>query len=226
MAKDIIPTADADFDFFQNQVYTKSDTNRVAWGIPQVDLDDLKVLKDDWDAAWLIAKDPDERTSAEVQAKDSAREVYEPALRQFVQQWIQNNKKVSDQERVSMGIKPRDKTRTKNPVPASTPIIELKAGAASSIQVIFRYVPEGQDNSKKGKPEGIDRCEIKYKVGEPAPLTFADCPNDAAGSKSPILLSFTGTDGGKRIYVYARWVNTTNQPGPWTVIHVNMLIPG
>ncbi|MFZ1611489.1 MAG: hypothetical protein WAT52_10495, partial [Chitinophagales bacterium] len=214
---DIIPPQDIEFNIFQEVVVSTSTTNMLGWNIPAANLSNLQVLQTAWAAAWLVAKDRGNRSKAQVMAKTVARKQYEAALRPFVQQWVQLNSAVTNADRVSMNIKPRDKTRTKIPAPSTLPMVEIMPGNGSTLLLNFRQQPEANGSSRRGKPEGAASCEFYYKVDGDAPASPADCPMRIMATRSPVMLNFDSGMSGRRIWTYSRWMNATGQGGQWII---------
>ena len=109
---DYIPSKDANFNIFQGNLIVIVQANATAWGILAADVTALVAAQLLWTTAFAKASNKLNRTSADVQAKDDARKVFEKALRNFIRQWIANNAKVPDSERERMGVTVKIITRT------------------------------------------------------------------------------------------------------------------
>jgi hypothetical protein len=81
---DYIPLSDAEFDVWQNNRLAIATDNLAAWAIPAADLDAVKTLQAVWANAWAKANNRQNRTAAEVKAKDDAGDNLKQALRSFV----------------------------------------------------------------------------------------------------------------------------------------------
>jgi hypothetical protein len=223
---DPIPGPDVDFDIFQSDVVLTLTTNSVAWGIPAGTIAELAAQQLLWTPAWNKAKDKGNRSRQDVEQKNVVRGGYEPVLRNAIQQFVQYNKLVPDSARVSMGIKPRDTVRTRVPVPDTVPQVDILPGNGNVLLVNFRQQPGAPGTGSRGKPDGVVRCNLRYKMGGTAPASVSECPLIASGTRSPITLTFSGSDAGTRIYVYAQWENSRAEGGPWTPTSVNAVVPG
>jgi len=160
---DFIPRSDPEFNLWQNNLVTESEANMIPWGLTEPDLAPVKILKTKWESAFLAASNKQNRTSAEVQAKGDARGVYEPALRNFVAEFLANNRKVSDADRTRLGITVRSESRTASPVPASSPVGRVDFSVL--LQHTVNFSDEATPTSR-AKPTGVHGCEIWMKVGE------------------------------------------------------------
>lgn len=226
MTTDQIPTSDADFDIFQKDVISTLSTNKAAWGIPTANITALTTAQTTWDNAWQIAQDKGNRTAAQIASKKLARTSLEKLLRQNIQQWVQTNPLVSDDQKIGMGIKPRDKSKSSVPVPDTIPLIELKGGNGNVVKVFFKQAAVEAGSSNRAKPAGVDSCYLAYKLGDPVPQSPADCPLNLVSGRSPVSIPFQTSDAGKRVYVFGRWMNTTKKPGAWTPVASSMIVPG
>jgi hypothetical protein len=91
------------------------------------------------------------------------------------------------------------------------------------------FAKQGVDEagvSRRGKPKGVGQIEIAVKVGDPAPASADDCITRYNTGRSPYLLHPQPADAGKRLYVFARWINTRHEQGPWTSDAITMIVPG
>ena len=57
-------------------------------------------------------------------------------------------------------------------------------------------------------------CEIWCAISPAA--TIADASYLATDTATPYLATFDAADAGKPAHYFLRWVNTRNQPGPWS----------
>ncbi len=231
MAKsaDYIPTRDSDFDTFQlnlmQEVLLHGPGAAVPWGYSQVRLDDLTTFGNRWNAAWLVARNKTSRTSADVQEKDSAREAFEPELRQFVKEFLINNSVITEQQLKDMGLPVHDTVRSRTPVPTSVPAVELSGGKGATVVVRFKQSGGSPGAKGRGKPDGVSRIEMAIKIGDPAPPNPEQCNRFESAQRSPHYVSFITSDSGKRAYFFFRFVNTRNEAGPWTAEAEGVIIP-
>ncbi len=109
---DILPPSDSDFDTLQAILVAAVILNAAGWNIPATEITKLTDKQAIWAAAWLIAKDKQNSTSAQKKAKDLARAAYEKVLRPFIQKWIYRNEDMDAADVEACGLKPRDTTHT------------------------------------------------------------------------------------------------------------------
>ena len=212
---DLVPGADADFDTFQAKIITEVTTNATAWSIPTDDITPVTTAQGDWTEAWAIAKNKNDCTTAETKAKDVAREDLEEVLRPFIQRYLYLNPAVTASDRSKMGLKEHSTTRTPVSDPDTVPVMEYKAATGHQLKCYYHQEADTDGVSRRGKPDGVSRIEIIYAIGiTPAPAA-KDCTVLVSGTRSPVTIPFDAADTGKTIVLYARWVSTRNEPGPW-----------
>ena len=71
MAKneDIIPSGDAEFDILQRVLVAAVLANAAGWNIPTIEITKLTDKQTIWDAAWAIAQDKQNSTTAQKRPK-------------------------------------------------------------------------------------------------------------------------------------------------------------
>ena len=124
---------------------------------------------------------------------------------------IQANPAVTDETRTAAGLPVRSTTRTAVGVPTTRPVAEVDASQRLQHQINFR----DQGATTKAKPEGVRGCEIWVVIG-PGPASVADARYLGTDTATPYLAAFEPADAGKSAHYFTRWVNTRNQPGPWS----------
>ncbi|HEY5592116.1 MAG TPA: hypothetical protein VIK55_14010, partial [Paludibacter sp.] len=93
---DYIPKSDADMNVWQGNMVEIVETNLIAWGILTEDFTVLKAKQSTWTTDYAKASNKQNRTAADVLAKDEAYNNYVGVIRPFVAQWLANNNKVTD----------------------------------------------------------------------------------------------------------------------------------
>lgn len=127
-----LPATDSDFDTLQAIIVTAVTTNALAWAIPTAEITKLTDKQTVWAAAWLVAKDKQNSTTAQKKAKDLARKAYEKVLRPFIQKWIYRNEAMDESDVEECGLKPRDTTHTPAAKPA-TPVVKVKRAETTEL---------------------------------------------------------------------------------------------
>jgi len=138
-----LPASDNEFDTLQAIIVAAVTTNSVAWEIPATEITKLTNKQSPWAAAWLIAKDKQNSTSAQKKAKDLARKDYTKVLRPFIQKWIYRNEMMDDAAIEVCGLRPRDVT----PTPAIKPdaaVVVVKRGVPGELITTCAIVPKAK----------------------------------------------------------------------------------
>lgn len=209
---DFIPRSDAEFNIWQGNLLVLVDTNTAVWGILAADVTALKTKQTAWITAFTKASNKQNRSAADVRAKDDAREPYEKGLRSFIAQWLANNNKVTDSDRERMDITVKSGTRTPVAIPVSMPVATVDFSVRQQHSLFF----VDSATNGKAKPDGVQGCEVWMKNGGEAPKTDADFSYVGIDTKSPYVISFSVSDIGKTVYYRMRWINKRGQTGPWS----------
>lgn len=208
-----IPRNDADFNLWQASLITIVQTNATAWGILPADVTALVAQQAIWNPAFAKASNKQNRTAADVQAKDDAQKSFETGLRKFIAQWLSNNSKVPNSERQRMGITVKDGGRTPTSVPTSCPVAIIDF--STRLQHTISFTDEATPRSK-AKPDGVHGCEVWVKVGSEAPKDASEFAYLATDTATPYVATFESSDAGKTAWYMLRWVNTRGERGPWS----------
>jgi hypothetical protein len=218
---DFIPGSDAEFDIWQECLVDNAEQNKTTWGISVDGLTKVKTLQTCWVSAFSKASNKQNRTAADVTAKDDARYEYEKAIRPFVAQWLSNNDKVTDSDRTRMGLTVRTGTRTPTPAPTTSPVGTIDFSVRQ--QHTIRYYDEASAHSN-AKPAGVHGCEIYMKVDGDPPKYASELSYMGTCTASPYTVKFDGTKSGKTVYYWLRWVNTHGECGPWSITLSAMVV--
>lgn len=217
---DFIPRSDGDFNLWQGSLMEYVALNLAAWGIPEPEFQTLTSLQTVWTDAFSKASNRQNRTAADVKAKDSARTDFEKATRAFTAEWLSNNSKVTDSDRTRMGLTVKAGTRTAVARPSTSPVGSIDFSVR--LQHTINFSDEATPRSK-AKPEGVHGCEIYMKVDGDAPKDVSEMSYVATDTATPYVVNFDGSKGGKTVYYWLRWVNTRGETGPWSTC-VNALV--
>ena len=210
---DYIPHGDFEFNIFQGNLITNTQTNVTAWGILAADVTALVAFQTTWVTAFNKANNKFNRTSADVQAKDDARAAFEKALRNFVAQWLLHNAKVPNSERERMGIPVHSTTHTQVAAPTSSPVGNIDFSVRLQHTI---HISDENSVGSKAKPEGVHGCEVWMKIGDTPPVDASELTYIATTTHTPHIRNFEGADGKKTVHYWLRWVNTTGKQGPWS----------
>lgn len=219
--KDYVPKADADFDNWQSRLISDVKKNAKTWLISEEDLTPIYGLQLRWTDIFAITSNKQNRTSADVQLKKEVREDLEKAIRQMVRQWLANNSRVTDADRIRMGLTVKTGTRTPAAVPDSSPmgVIDFSVRQQHSIE----FFDEASAHSN-AKPEGVHGCEIFVKIDGDAPKSVDEMTYLGTCTASPFVAKYDGTKSGKTAWYWLRWINSRGEAGPWSVAISAMIV--
>lgn len=208
-----IPQNDAEFNLWQVSLTEIIEPNLTQWSIPADDFTALKASQAVWTTAFARASNKQNRTRADVQSKDDARDSYEKAIRQFNAQWLANNTRVLNSDRERMGLTVKQVTRKPVPAPVSSPVGTVDFSVR--LQHTINYGDEATPRSK-AKPAGVHGCEIWSKIDGNAPMDASELDYLGTSTSSPFSATFEGKNAAKNVYYWLRWVNTRGEAGPWS----------
>jgi hypothetical protein len=212
MAKHYIPTRLTTFHSWQSILITHIEEKADRLGIPPEKLARLLALQESWERAYELAENRATRTPITVKNRQELTTVFTEELRTVVRTHITYNPVLTDQERGAMGL-PVHKIRCTSPVH-----ITSRPHIARVIHALQQHVLVVRDSELKtrGKPPHVSGFEIWHKVGDPAPQAETDWRFVRQATRSPYRVNYHKEDAGQRAYYRVRWMNTRNEPGPWS----------
>jgi hypothetical protein len=219
MPTDYLPSADADFDIWQQNFYSYVNAHLAELGLTATDLAPLTAAQTAWQNAFSSNIAAQAAALGARRGKDTARDDFESLTRSFVRR-VQALPGVTDAARASMDITvPRD--RGALTPPTTRPVVSIDTN--QRLRHTLNFVDETTPNSK-GKPEGVTGCEIWNKVGDaptgPSQLTYL-----GTDTRTPYVAEFDESQAGKAAHYMLRWVNSKGETGPWSQT-VNATITG
>ena len=214
MSRRTIPTTGFAFNEWQHQITLIAEANAVKWGL---DTDwitkTLIPAKSTWQSKWAICQNTATRTRLGVFEKNSARKKYEPLLRILVGN-LEYNTKVTDDDRLKMGLIIRPLQRVSVPVPTAYPHYSIGTGTIRSLTINFR----DHNKTTKAKPTGVSGAIIRWALLDTPPTCVEDLVNAKLDTASPFTVNFEENQRGKKVYICLAWQNTKGEIGPWSEI--------
>ena len=218
---DYIPKTDAEYNVWQFNLIDILSENATAWGIPAEVITSLKATQARWTAAYDKASNKQNRTAADVITKNEAGGDFTKEIRDTVQQWLVRNPKVTDADRVRMGITVRSNNHTPVPAPESFPVGSVDFSVRLQHTISFYDQASAHSNAK---PEGVTGCEIYLKADGEAPKSVEEMNLQGTCSASPFVVKFDATKTGKIAWYWLRWVNRKGETGPWSTVVSAMIV--
>lgn len=212
MPKDYIPTNDAEFSVWLDNLLTKATANKGKLNVSDDSLKDLDTLIKNYQQAFDDAQVAQTTLDAKVQAKKLAREAAAAGARARVRQ-IQAQPGVTDVDRAELRISPRDTQSTPSPAPSTRPVVTVDTSERLRHRLDYR---DSATPNRRAKPAGVTGCEIYVFVGAQAPADPAEFRLIAVDPVTPYVVEYGGADAGKTAHYLLRWVNTRGERGPWS----------
>jgi len=213
---DYVPRSDGNFNNWQKNLLAIAAENFTNWSIPIERITDLQNTGTNWEGKYNKTINRQDRTTADVRAKEDARLAYVELLRKFVAQYLSFNDKVEDSDRERMGLTVRSGSHTPVAVPTSSPMVSIDFSVR--LQHNFTIVDDSLP-TRRSKPTGVLGCEIWAKIDGEAPKEASELSYQSTATKSSHLINFEGNKTGKVVYYWFRWINKRQQTGPWSAMY-------
>lgn len=234
MAKDYIPVNNGEFMAFQTNLNNEVAANGVAWSIPADEVTALNTWSTGYAPLFQAILNKNTRTREQVIAHDAYREDYVAFLRAFCQSFLTNNMVIPISERVAMGLNPRGlNPRSERPEILTAPIPSLTPLGGGMVRLSFKVAASSKRTARHPDSNGV---EVFYKL---EPLNAAQAVVNDSVEEGEMVINPTvedvaflnmfstrarfvheyGVDNiGKRLTIYARWVNTSEpkKSGPYS----------
>ncbi|MFH1231903.1 MAG: hypothetical protein V1709_10460 [Planctomycetota bacterium] len=213
-----IPLKDDDFFTFQGSLVNKVVANKTAWGIPDPAVNVLVNHRTQYEPLYHKSQSKNSRTSIDVVAHRRERKAYEKDIRKFVNAHIRFNDRMTDSDRISIGVPARDIEPSPRPRIETVPAPWLMPIGGGTISVRVRVE---SDQSRANIHPFADAVEVRYifvPKGAKPPNSSEDCPKVYISKKALFTISCGVENAGLTFYGSFRWVNFTSpeRSGPWS----------
>ncbi len=209
---DYIPSQDTQFEPWVKTFVDYAVANHLDLGLTIAMSDALQAAYDSWTPAYQSHLAAQTAANSATQNKVSVRGELEAVVREAAN-LIQANTAVTNEQKAALGITIRKETKTPTPVPTTRPMAEVDN--RNRLEHTINFFDEATPNSK-AKPTGVRACELWCKIGGTPPVDSSELTYLASDTKTPYIAHFDGTQGGQTVHYWLRWVNTRNEPGPWS----------
>jgi hypothetical protein len=152
--------------------------------------------------------------------KNEAKAAVKRKMRDFANEYIRYNPRMSETDKYELGIHTRDGKRSPAPAPSTVP--EAWADTSRLRVIILRFKDRGA--ARRAKPKGMRGAEVCWALLDRAPLSMEMLTHSEFSSNGRIELVFDESDRGKRLYFALRWVSTSGRKGPFSEIY-SVIIP-
>jgi hypothetical protein len=217
---DFIPYKDTDFKPWADNYFNYLVANRERFKVSLAAVNELLLLKADWDSKYAIAEAPATRTKTAIHEKDAARDALKKQLRPFTKEYLAFNHAVTGADRDNMGLPIYKTTRTPVQKPTDIPEFWIDSSIIRWLKVFFRV----QGSKSYAKPSGVRGAEIRWCILDHPPVSIDELIHSDFDTRTPFALEFDESDRGKCVYFCIRWENTKGEKGPWSEI-VMAIVP-
>ena len=225
MSKDYIPSNNNDFMSFQQDLKDQVTANATAWNVPAAEATALDTWSTGYEPLFFSISNKNTRTREQVIAHDEYKADYIAFLRPFCQGFLVNNTLIPISERVAMGLNPRGlNPRSERPKILTAPIPSLFPLGGGMVKFAFKVA---DSNKRTGRHPDSNGVEVFYNIEslaeQPVVLNDTLVEEERAQEKDDhdvfenyfstraTFVKELGLDNvGKRLTVYARWVNTSD----------------
>ena len=211
MATDYIPQGDADFDVWQQNLYSFVNTHLAELGLTVAELAPLLAAQTNWQTNYSSHTAAQAAAAGARQSKDTARDNLETLTRQFVRR-VQAIPTVTDAHRAQMNITVPQERGAGAGVPQTRPVASINTD--QRLRHTINFVDEATP-TKRAKPDGVTGCEIWNKVGD-APTGPSQLSYLALDTRTPYVAEYDEQDAGKTAHYMMRWINSKGETGPWS----------
>lgn len=210
---DYIPQRDEELHAWQGNFITTLELKASEWGIPEEQVECVKVKQGNWISAYRKASNRKLISVGDIIAKQIAREKLKRALRPIITNWLSENSKITNTDFQDLGLNIGLKGYKLAPIPKSAPIgiVDFSLKYKHSIHYCDQNIAFREE-----QPEGVVGCEIYMKLGGNAPKDISEMINMGVSSSSPHIIKFDTNERGSFVYYWLRWVNKYGECGPWS----------
>lgn len=209
--KNFIPSTDAEFDTFLKAFQAALSANPSGFGLVPADVTLIQTKYAAWTAAYGANTDAQLKAHETAVSKTKARDGAEAAARSLTKK-INGNPAVDNEMRAQAALPSHDLVKTAIAEPATHPLARLEAKGHNTL--VLHFVDSATPHAN-AKPHGVQACEIRIFVGDPAPADESGYTFLAHDTRTPYTDVHPASDAGKTAHYMVRWLNTKLEPGPW-----------
>jgi hypothetical protein len=148
-------------------------------------------------------------------AKDEAKEDAVDAMRDFANSSIRFNKKMRDEDKLFLGVRPTDTTPTTHGVPTSQPDTDVLNSINHFEHKVRALNHVTGDTSKPADAYGV---RYAWQVGGEKPASGADLPKTKFSRRTTLMVTHTEADKAKTTYYATCYENGKGEQGTWSPI--------
>lgn len=213
MATRIPPAANAALVTWTDNFYALVSANPQLFGLTAADAATITLIDEQIDTAYLAIKTKALKSKTKTATWQATKAACVPVLAAYAQT-ISNNPAVTVANKVSIGVSGKIAAASPVTQPLTFPVLSWRA--TINKQVLCDYYDSGFGPTSKQKPYGVIGCTVwvtnEYVANQEITDVFDYFGNITT---SPFAITLDPYFVGTRIWVVARWITATTQPGPW-----------
>jgi hypothetical protein len=215
MADKFIPESDSEFLVMAKTFADGLAAHPHEWFLSAGEIELAGKVVRSFEEAYMRANDSSTRTMSAVSLKNQTRNSATQVIRQYANM-IRPNAGISDQLKISIGIKPRSGILTRRSCPQSFPLLNFFGAEGGRHYLKYR---DATTPDSPAKPLGAHALQLFMAISDYGAQPIRD-PNLAQYvgeyGRNPITVSHEFKDGGRTATYFARWVGARNEHGPWS----------
>ncbi len=221
MPADFIPRKNLDFATFQHNLVNQVVAHAAAWGISAGSVAELVAASGKYTHHYNAISNKGERTMAHVAGHNQERKNFEKTLRQFVNAYIRGNTQINEEQMAGMMLRHRRKKRTVREYIHHAPEVWIQVKGGMVVKIYCRQVNTAGKAAVHPEADGI---ELRYSLGTAA-TRAAQATEVLFTKKAKNKIQLPLTQQGKKLYLFARWLNLTtpDRSSPWSEVQEAMV---
>lgn len=210
MAKDFIPSPDAEFLGWSSHYSAGINADPPAIGLTALQSAAYQTLHDQFASCLAVATNPATRTRGTIAAK-SEKKAETVALARELARIINAFPATTNQQRLDLGLNPRDNEPTPIPAPEDPPTLSVVSVFGRRVKVKL----QGLDTSRRGKPNFVDGATVMSYVGHEPPADTSLWVFQGSTTRTTFEIEFPPTvASGSRVWLTAFWFSPRSESGP------------
>ena len=157
----------------------------------------------------------DYKTPANRMMKVSAQKEAKAIMREFANTSIRFNKKMTDADRLPLGVHPKDAIPTSHNPPVSQPDVVVE-NTRNRFQ--HKVKTMNRATGKNNKPDDAYGVRYSWQIGGEKPATGATLSETKFTRKATLIVNHSEADKGKSVYYAACYENAKGHAGPWSPV--------
>ena len=214
--KDYIPLRESEFYPWAKNLVKVTATRGLEWQIPATATQKLNASFAFYDEKYQAAISPASRTAAVVQDKNDARKTFIRDVRDYCRGYLLYNRALTNADRDMLQLPIPDRKPTPKLPPKSVP--QGRIDTSVHQRHTIRVVDTIEIHPRGGRHDGVAAFETWRFVGNELPTGESCFTYGASSTVTRLVINYALADMGKIACYRFRWLNSRNQPGPWSEI--------